>query len=50
LSILTLRNRLLLPKVRAFVDFLQQHWMHPRRDKNTAALDSSSGPFEPSRS
>jgi DNA-binding transcriptional LysR family regulator len=30
LSILTLRNRLLLPKVRAFVDFLQQHWMHPR--------------------
>jgi len=26
LSILTLRNRLLLPKVRAFVDFLQQHW------------------------
>jgi DNA-binding transcriptional LysR family regulator len=28
LSILTLRNRLLLPKVRAFVDFLQQHWMH----------------------
>lgn len=30
LSILTLRNRLLLPKVRAFADFLQQHWMHPR--------------------
>jgi DNA-binding transcriptional LysR family regulator len=30
LSILTLRNRLLLPKVRAFVDFLQKHWMHPR--------------------
>src|ERR1700726_2432209 len=30
LSILTLRTRLLLPKVRAFVDFLQQHWMHPR--------------------
>src|SRR5580698_2083497 len=30
LSILTLRNRLLLPKVRAFVDFLQQHWMRPR--------------------
>ena len=30
LSILTLRNRLLLPKVRAFVDFLQQHWMHPQ--------------------
>ena len=30
LSILTLRNRLLLPKVRAFVDFLQQHWMNPR--------------------
>jgi DNA-binding transcriptional LysR family regulator len=31
LSILTLRNRLLLPKVRAFVDFLQHHWMRPRR-------------------
>jgi DNA-binding transcriptional LysR family regulator len=30
LSILTLRNRLLLPKVRAFVDFLQQHWMRPQ--------------------
>ena len=30
LSILTLRSRLLLPKVRAFVDFLQQHWMLPR--------------------
>jgi DNA-binding transcriptional LysR family regulator len=30
LSILTLRNRLLLPKVRAFVDFLQQHWVRPR--------------------
>src|ERR1700680_4269237 len=30
LSILTLRSRLLLPKVRAFVDFLQQHWMRPR--------------------
>jgi DNA-binding transcriptional LysR family regulator len=30
LSILTLRNRLLLPKVRAFVDFLQHHWMPPR--------------------
>jgi DNA-binding transcriptional LysR family regulator len=30
LSILTLRNRLLLPKVRAFVDFLQQHWLRPR--------------------
>ena len=30
LSLLTLRTRLLLPKVRAFVDFLQQHWMHPR--------------------
>jgi DNA-binding transcriptional LysR family regulator len=29
-SILTLRNRLLLPKVRAFVDFLQQQWMRPR--------------------
>jgi len=26
LSILTVRSRLLLPKVRAFVDFLQQHW------------------------
>jgi DNA-binding transcriptional LysR family regulator len=31
LTVLTLRNRLLLPKVRAFVDFLQQHWMHPRQ-------------------
>src|ERR1700736_3421485 len=30
LTILTPRTRLLLPKVRAFVDFLQQHWMHPR--------------------
>lgn len=30
LSILTLRNRLLLPKVRAFVDFLQKHWMRPQ--------------------
>jgi DNA-binding transcriptional LysR family regulator len=30
LSILTLRNRLLPPKVRSFVDFLQQQWMHPR--------------------
>jgi len=30
LSILTLRNRLRLPKVRAFVDFLQRRWMHPR--------------------
>jgi DNA-binding transcriptional LysR family regulator len=30
LSLLTLRTRLLLPKVRAFVDFLQQHWMRPR--------------------
>ena len=30
LSVLTLRNRLLLPKVRAFVDFVQQHWTHPR--------------------
>jgi molybdate transport repressor ModE-like protein len=29
LSILTLRNRLRLPKVRAFVDFLQRCWMHP---------------------
>jgi len=28
LSILTLRNRQLLPKVRAFVDFLQQRWRH----------------------
>ena len=26
LSILALRNRLLLPKVRTFVDFLHQHW------------------------
>jgi DNA-binding transcriptional LysR family regulator len=30
LSILTLRNRLLLPKVRAFVDFLQQYWVRPQ--------------------
>ena len=30
LSILTPRTRLLLPKVRAFVDFLQQHWTRPR--------------------
>jgi molybdate transport repressor ModE-like protein len=30
LSILTLRNRLLLPKVRALVDFMQQHWIRPR--------------------
>src|ERR1700691_731732 len=30
LSILALRTRLLLPKVRAFVDFLHKHWMHPR--------------------
>jgi DNA-binding transcriptional LysR family regulator len=30
LSILTLRNRLLLPKVRTFVDFLQQHWRRPQ--------------------
>jgi molybdate transport repressor ModE-like protein len=30
LTILTLRNRLQLPKVRAFVDFLQRHWMHPQ--------------------
>jgi DNA-binding transcriptional LysR family regulator len=30
LSILTVRTRLLLPKVRAFVDFLHHHWM-PRR-------------------
>jgi DNA-binding transcriptional LysR family regulator len=29
LSILTLRNRLRLPKVRSFVDFLQRRWMHP---------------------
>jgi DNA-binding transcriptional LysR family regulator len=29
LSILTPRTRLLLPKVRAFVDFLQQHWTRP---------------------
>lgn len=31
LSILALRNRLLLPKVRAFVDFLQQYWERPKR-------------------
>jgi DNA-binding transcriptional LysR family regulator len=30
LSMLTLPTRLLLPKVRAFVDFLQRHWMRPR--------------------
>jgi len=30
LSILNLRTRLLLPKVRAFVNFLQQHWIRPR--------------------
>jgi DNA-binding transcriptional LysR family regulator len=30
LSIVALRTRLLLPKVRAFVDFLQQRWMRPR--------------------
>jgi DNA-binding transcriptional LysR family regulator len=30
LSILTLRNRLLLPKVRAFIDYLQLHWKRPR--------------------
>jgi len=30
LSVLTLRSRLLLPKVRAFVDFLQQRWMRSR--------------------
>jgi DNA-binding transcriptional LysR family regulator len=30
LSILTPRTRLLLPKVRAFVDFLHQHWTRPR--------------------
>jgi DNA-binding transcriptional LysR family regulator len=29
LSILTLRNRLRLPKVRAFADFLQRRWKHP---------------------
>jgi len=29
LTILTLRNRLRLPKVRAFVDFLLRRWMHP---------------------
>src|ERR1700728_379930 len=29
LSILSTPPRLLLPKVRAFVDFLQQHWTHP---------------------
>jgi DNA-binding transcriptional LysR family regulator len=30
LSILTPRTRLLLPKVRAFVDFLQEHWTRRR--------------------
>ena len=30
LSILSLRTRLLLPKVRAFVDYLQQRWTPPR--------------------
>ena len=30
LSILTQRTRLLLPKVRAFVDFLQQQWVRPQ--------------------
>jgi DNA-binding transcriptional LysR family regulator len=35
LSILTLRNRLLLPKVRAFVDFLQQHWINPRAPRQS---------------
>jgi DNA-binding transcriptional LysR family regulator len=29
LSVLALRNRLRLPKVRAFVDFLQRRWVHP---------------------
>jgi molybdate transport repressor ModE-like protein len=29
LSVLALRNRLRLPKVRAFVDFLQRRWTHP---------------------
>ena len=29
LSVLALRNRLRLPKVRAFADFLQRRWMHP---------------------
>jgi hypothetical protein len=29
LRILTLRNGLFLPKVHAFVDFLQQHWLNP---------------------
>jgi molybdate transport repressor ModE-like protein len=29
LSVLALRNRLRLPKVRAFVDFLHGRWMHP---------------------
>jgi DNA-binding transcriptional LysR family regulator len=39
LSILTLRTRLLLPKVRAFVDFLQQHWM-----RDTDQHDASPSP------
>jgi len=29
-AVLFLLYRLLLPKVRAFVDFLEQHWMRPR--------------------
>jgi DNA-binding transcriptional LysR family regulator len=29
LSVLTLRNRLVVPKVRAFVDFLHQFWIRP---------------------
>jgi len=38
LSILTLRNRLLLPKVRAFVDFLQHHWLHPRAPQQSGGM------------
>jgi molybdate transport repressor ModE-like protein len=33
LSILTVRTRLLLPKVRAFVDYLQQHWARTPRPR-----------------
>jgi DNA-binding transcriptional LysR family regulator len=42
LSILTPRTRLLLPKVRAFVDYLQQHWMRPRLH-STAEGESRAG-------
>jgi len=51
LSILTLRTRLLLPKVRTFVDFLQHHWIRPRGDraatKAYAAWPSESGRSQP---